>query len=71
MVWQSWTVGIFEVGSVDTYQIGLLYVEGTFVEQLTAGTYYFWKNDQKVDVYKADMRKTPMEVQWSGIIDQR
>ena len=47
---------------VDTYQIGLLYVEGTFVEQLTAGTYYFWKNDQKVDVYKADMRKTPMEV---------
>ena len=50
------------VFTVDTYQTGLLYIDGTFTAQLKPGTYFYWKNERRIDVYKSDMRKIPMEV---------
>jgi archaellum component FlaF (FlaF/FlaG flagellin family) len=41
---------------------GLLFVNGLFVKELTAGTYYFWANAITVEVKNADIRQQQMEI---------
>ncbi len=40
----------------------LLFVNGTFTKELTAGTYYFWNNSIPVEVKTIDMRQQQMEM---------
>ena len=47
---------------VESYEKGLLYVDGQFVKTLEAGVYYFWKSAKLPALLKADMRKLAMEV---------
>lgn len=47
---------------VESYEEGLLFVDGTFVKQLKSGVYNFWKNTKNIVVLKADLRKQQMEV---------
>lgn len=44
------------------FEKGLLFVNGTFVKELTAGTYYFWVNAITVEVKNVDVRQQQMEI---------
>ena len=52
-------VRVFEIAS---YEEGLLFVDGKFVEKLQKGSYYFWKNSTTIEVLKADLRLQQLEV---------
>jgi len=47
---------------VATYEKGLLFVNGAFVKELIAGTYYFWNNSILVEVKNVDVRQQQMEI---------
>lgn len=48
--------------TVESHEVGLLMVDGEFVEQLKPGRHAFWSVGRKVRVAKVDMRPTPLEV---------
>ncbi len=47
---------------VESYEKGLLFVEGKFERMLGPGVYYFWKNPVVMTVLKADTRLVSMEI---------
>ncbi len=47
---------------VESYEKGLLFINDKFVKELEQGSYYFWKNDIPIDVLKADLRQTQVEI---------
>lgn len=48
--------------AIQSYEAGLLVVDGQFVRPLKAGTHYFWKNEKTINVLKTDLRKQNMEI---------
>lgn len=50
------------VYTVLNFEKALLYVNGLFVKELTAGTYYFWNNAITVEVKNIDIRQQQMEI---------
>ena len=44
------------------FEKALLFVNGSFVKELTSGTYYFWNNAISIDVKTADVRQQQMEI---------
>lgn len=57
-----------ECFSVAPYELGLLYIDGSFIRKLVPGTYYFWKNERPVIVQKADLRTQQVEVSGQEIL---
>ena len=53
---------------VEAYEEGLLFVEGKFERNLSAGTYYFWKNDKTITVLKTDLRAQQLELAGQEIL---
>lgn len=53
---------------IESYEKGLLFVDGKFVELLSAGNYFWWKNSQIITVAKGDVRKQNMEVNGQEIL---
>jgi len=47
---------------VFNYEKALLFVNGSFVKELIAGTYYFWNNAISVEVKGVDIRQQQMEI---------
>lgn len=47
---------------VMNYEKGLLFVNGAFVKELQAGSYYFWNNAISVEVKTTDIRMQQMEI---------
>lgn len=47
---------------VMNFEIGLLFMNGVFIKELTAGTYYFWQNSISVEVKSADIRQQQLEI---------
>ena len=47
---------------VMNFEKALLFVNGTFVKELNAGTYYFWNNAITIEVKNVDIRKQQMEI---------
>ncbi|MGC4041783.1 MAG: slipin family protein [Flavobacterium sp.] len=47
---------------VMNFEKGLLFVNGSFVKELAAGTYYFWMNAITVEVKNIDIRQQQMEI---------
>jgi len=47
---------------VQTYEEGLLFVDGKFIKKLTNGNYYYWKNATSVNVLKTDVRRLQLEI---------
>jgi hypothetical protein len=47
---------------VANFEKGLLFVNGAFVKELAAGTYYFWNNTISVEIKNVDVRKQQMEI---------
>jgi hypothetical protein len=54
--------------NVESYEKGLLYVDGTFSKVLTPGIHYFWKNPTALTVYKTDTRQQQMEINGQEIL---
>ncbi|HFA47451.1 MAG TPA: slipin family protein [Bacteroidetes bacterium] len=61
-------INYIRVHVVESYEEGLLYVDGKYIKRLTPGDYYFWKNDKTVAVLKADLRQQLMEISGQEIL---
>ena len=48
--------------TIQSYEKGLLMVDGQFIRELNAGTHYFWKNEKTIQVLKTDLRKQNMDI---------
>ena len=55
---------------VAQYQKARLYFDQKLIRILDAGTYYFWKNNIRVDVNLVDTRLTRMEITGQEIMTQ-
>lgn len=53
---------------VESYEKGLLIVDGKFERILEGGTYYWWRNPTTIHVAKADMRQLQMEISGQEIL---
>jgi hypothetical protein len=53
---------------VESYEKGILFVDGKYEKTLDPGVYYFWKNATPLVVLKADMRQLQMEVSGQEIL---
>ena len=47
---------------VANFEKGLLFINGVFEKELTAGTYYFWNNAISVEVKSVDIRQQQLEI---------
>jgi SPFH domain / Band 7 family len=54
--------------TVESYEKGLLFVDGKFTRELSAGTYYWWKNNISIHVAKVDTRTLQMEISGQEIL---
>jgi uncharacterized protein YrrD len=54
--------------TVESYEKGVLIVDGKFVRILEGGTYYWWKNTISIHVAKADMRQLQLEISGQEIL---
>lgn len=53
---------------IESYEKGLLFVDGKFIELLSAGNYFWWKNSQTITVAKGDTRQQNMEINGQEIL---
>jgi regulator of protease activity HflC (stomatin/prohibitin superfamily) len=54
--------------TVESYEKGLLFVEGELKEEIDTGIHYFWKNATPISVLKADMRQQRLELAGQEIL---
>lgn len=54
--------------SVESYEKGVLFVDGKVDRIVGPGDYYFWKNAQELLVRKADMRQLQLEISGQEIL---
>lgn len=54
--------------TVESYEKGLLFVNGKYEKTLEAGTYYWWKNNISIHVAKADIRTLQLEISGQEIL---
>jgi regulator of protease activity HflC (stomatin/prohibitin superfamily) len=54
--------------AIESYEKGVLFVDGKYVQTLEAGIWYWWKNSIPVHVGKADMRQQQMEINGQEIL---
>jgi regulator of protease activity HflC (stomatin/prohibitin superfamily) len=53
---------------IESYEKGIMFVDGKFDKVLDAGIYYFWKNAIPITVLKADLRQLQLEVSGQEIL---
>jgi len=53
---------------VESYEKGILLIDGKFDKILETGVYYFWKNAIGISVLKADLRQLQLEVSGQEIL---
>jgi regulator of protease activity HflC (stomatin/prohibitin superfamily) len=53
---------------VESYEKGILFVDGKFTKVLETGVYPFWKNSIATSVLKADIRQLPLEISGQEIL---
>jgi regulator of protease activity HflC (stomatin/prohibitin superfamily) len=56
------------VFTVESFEKGILLVDGKFSKVLDTGAYYFWKNAVAISVLKADLRQLQLEVSGQEIL---
>ena len=50
------------VHAVESYEKGILHIDGQFIKVLNPGVYYFWKGEQNAVINKSDLRQQQVEV---------
>lgn len=58
------------VYKIESYEEGLLFVDGVFIKKLGKGTFYYWKNTKTIDVLKVDTRQMQLELSGQEILTQ-
>ncbi|MES2591096.1 MAG: slipin family protein [Bacteroidota bacterium] len=53
---------------VESYEKGLMFINGKFDKILESGAYFFWKNSTPIAVLKTDMRQLQLEVAGQEIL---
>ena len=48
--------------TVESYETGLLYMNGNFVRELKPGIYHFWNGENKMNLLKADLRTQQIQI---------
>jgi regulator of protease activity HflC (stomatin/prohibitin superfamily) len=56
------------VYAVESFEKGILLIDGRFSKVLDTGVYYFWKNAVVISVLKADLRQLQLEVSGQEIL---
>ncbi len=56
------------VYTVESFEKGILFIDGKFSRVLDTGAYYFWKNAVPVSVVKADLRQLQLEISGQEIL---
>lgn len=56
------------VYAVESYEKGILLIDGKFSKVLDTGVYHFWKNAVVISVLKADLRQLQLEVSGQEIL---
>jgi len=54
--------------TVESYEKGLLFVDGKYVQTLESGVYYWWKNSIAIHVSKIDTRQLQLEINGQEIL---
>ncbi len=54
--------------TVESFEKGIMFVDGKFEKMLDPGIYFFWKNAIPVSVVKADLRQLQLEVSGQEIL---
>lgn len=62
------TLGLIQRFEVKHYEIGMLYFDGVFIEELKSGVYFFWKNPVQVQVEILDNRQQLIEMSGQEIL---
>jgi regulator of protease activity HflC (stomatin/prohibitin superfamily) len=57
-----------EIGTVEPHHMGVLFVDGDFVETLPPGRYAFWKNLAQVKFVQEDLREAMLDVAGQDIM---
>lgn len=52
----------FTVHIVESYEKGLLYIDGEMIKTMKPGLYYYWKGQKNAIIKKVDLRKQQMEI---------
>lgn len=47
---------------VESYEKGLLLIDGKFVKEVEPGTYWFWKSATPINIVKVDLRQLQVEI---------
>ncbi len=53
---------VLEIGTVEPHHVGVLFIDGQFVETLPPGRYAFWKNMAQVKFVQEDLRETMVDI---------
>ena len=53
---------VLELGEVEPHHVGVLFVDGQFVDTLPPGRYAFWKNMAQVKFVQEDLRETMADI---------
>lgn len=54
--------------AVNTYEKGILFIDGKFIRTLETGVYHFWKNAIDIAVTKTDLRQLQLEISGQEIL---
>ena len=54
--------------TIESYEKGLLFVDGKYVKTLESGVYYWWKNNIVINVGKIDTRQLQLEINGQEIL---
>jgi regulator of protease activity HflC (stomatin/prohibitin superfamily) len=59
---------VLEIGTVEPHHVGVLFIDGDFVETLPPGRYAFWKNLATVKFVQEDLREAMFDVAGQDIM---
>ncbi len=54
--------------AIPAHAVGLLVVDGAFIQHLKAGVYHFWRNEKQVQVLTIDLRQQQLEISGQEIL---
>ena len=60
--------GVLEIGTVEPHHVGVLFIDGDYVETLPPGRYAFWKNMAQVKFVQDDLREAMFDVAGQDIM---
>jgi len=61
-------ISFMRVFNLESYEKGLLFINGKFEKIVEAGIYYFWKNQTPIVILKADLRILQLEISGQEIL---